>query len=190
LPAAVNFSDMTFVTVHGGSGANTYSVEGTGASNLTALFPGNGNNVVNVEATNLGRRLAVNASLGDTVVNLTPTARRLADLRGDVDFNAAGGLDALRLHDPAHATRVTFTLADFSVWQALGIFVRFGGQLDELTVHSGSGVNTYSVTSPQVGSTILNTGNGNAVVNVEATLLDRRLTITGGAGGVTVNASP
>lgn len=191
LQAAVNFSAMTFVTVHGGNGINTYNVTGTGASNLTALFSGNGTgNVVNVEATNLGRRLAVNAGLGNLTVNLTPTTRRLADLRGDVDYNSAGGLNFLRLHDQANVTAVTYTLTDFQVRQSLGVVVRFTGQLDNLVLHGGSGVNTYTVSNLQAVQTILNQGDGNAVANIEANLLGTGVAINGGTGGVTVNASP
>jgi hypothetical protein len=189
---AVSFNNLiNTLTVNGGSGFNTYAINGTGASNLTTLNTGNVNDVVNITATSPSRPLTVREGFGIHSVNVSPTARDLDAIQGTVTVNGGAGTSSLTINDQAHAADSVYTLTASSVARA-GHTINFGSlPISFVTLNGGSGNTTYNVTGTGATSlTSLNTGNSPAVVNVEGTSASRALSVRHGGGLVTINVSP
>ncbi len=187
--ARVTSSGVDFVTVNGGSGANTYNVFGTDAG-LTTLNTGNGNDVVNATAT--GDPLTINGGTGGVAVNLSPTAHNLGSIGSDVAVNGgSAGLNSLTLNDQARTANLTYTLTGSSVFWSGAFAISFNNRINTLTVNGGSGANTYEIDGTGASTlTTLTTGNGNDVANITATSPSRPLAVREGAGTATVNVSP
>src|SRR5205807_4682487 len=75
LAATVHYQRIDDVILNGGSGNETYNVNGTESIFSTTLNTGNGNDIVNVDGTS--GALVVNLGGGTDSVNITPTARLL-----------------------------------------------------------------------------------------------------------------
>jgi len=89
---------VTSVEVRGGSGADTYTVVNTSvlSGGPTHLETGNGTNTVNIERTMGDLRLDL--GMGADSINVSPTARNLSNIQGDVAVNG-GGNDSLTIND-------------------------------------------------------------------------------------------
>jgi hypothetical protein len=188
----VNFGTaMNDVTVNGGSGANTYVVNATGALTRTTINTGNGNDAVNVAATT--RPLTINQGVGGGIINVSPSDHNLANILGAITANGGtAGLDVLNVNDQANAANTTYTLTATSVMRPRTGGVFYNNLLNNIAVDGGSGTNSYTVTGTgAVNATTLNTGDGvNDTIDVEAINNSRSLTVNEGAGGDAVNVSP
>jgi hypothetical protein len=185
---------MDLLTVNGGSGSNTYTVTATAGYQATTVNTGTGSDTVNVEATSAGRPLTINeqGTAADTV-NLSPTAKNLDNLQGDVTINGNGGGGKLYVHDEANAANAEWTMTAGSVQRTGSATVEFTW-LAVLTVCGGSGANTYDVIDTGASTlTTINGGNGDAgnggnVYNIDHTT--DPLTVNGGTGGETFIVTP
>ncbi len=192
---AVSFNNrIRTLTVNGGSGANTYEINGTGASTLTTLTTGNGNDVVNITATSSSRPLAIREGSGPATVNVSPAAHNLNAIQGAVMVNGGPGTDTLNINDQSHNISATYTLTDSSVARPGAATITYGSlPMNFVNVTVGGGHNTCNVTNTgALNLTTLNTdADADAVINVEATAPSRPLTIIeSGSGGGSVNVSP
>jgi hypothetical protein len=190
---------MNFVNVNVGGGHNTCNVTNTGALNLTTLNTvAAADAVINVEATAPSRALTIQENGGgEGSVNFSPTAHNLDAIQGTVTVNPVSGFANVVANDQAHTANTTYTQSGATLTRSGAATINYGPSpgLNVVTVNGGSGANTYNVTDTKATRlTTLTTGNGNDVVNVEATFVDingsHSLTINGGTGSVAVNLSP
>jgi hypothetical protein len=167
-PRAINFgTGITALTITGGSGNNTYTINGTPASQGTTLNTGGGVDTVNVRA--LSRPLTVNSDSGSgaDVIILGGTTNTLTPITGDVTLNAAP-TDALVLNDQGFTGARTFTITDTALdWG--GPTVTYAG-LGSITVNGGRGGNTFDVlaTSGTAAVSIIGNGSGDTLVGSSA----------------------
>jgi hypothetical protein len=168
--AAINYVLMTSVTLNGGTGSDTYNVNGTGGLNFTTLNTGSGPSVVNVIATTSGAPLTINEGVGTDTVNISPSAQDLDNIQGAVTVNGSIGLNFLTINDQNNGTAQTYTMTATSVARTGAATITFGNEMKFVTLSGSSGADTYSITGAGgLFSTTLNDGVGNNTVNVQAT---------------------
>ncbi len=175
--AAVTYAGATGLTLKGGSGADTFSVQGTAATTPVALNTGAGSNTVTVA----GQTQSLDATAGSLTVN------------------AGAGPAALVVDDQATTGARTWTLTQGNLTatgaagtNGAGAHIAFS-KLASVTVNGGSGGNTFNVQGTDAGTAFaLNTGAGNDTVNVGDTRNTFEeflgtLTVKGQAGSDTLN---
>ena len=176
-PATISFigSDLSSLTVKGGTSVNTFTVNATPTATITALYTGAttnpAGNTVFVKATDTAG-IDIHDQAYDTVTIGDSTG--LQNIKGPISVTNTSAKTALTLDDSPDTlsqtiavspTQVTFTTPAFPVSFT-------AGQLSSLTIKGGSGGNTFNVNgTPGTGSTTLNTGTGTGgnTVNVFAT---------------------
>jgi hypothetical protein len=173
--------EIRAITVFGGSGSNTFTINGAGLVNMpTTLSPGAGNDTVSVQATFASGPLTLNAGTGSNTVNLGNSLNRLDDLRGPLTVNGQAGTTRLNVNDQGTAAARTYTVTPTTVaWG--GPTVSYTG-LGSLTVNGGAGGNTLTVVNTAPGTTT--TINGGAGVNtffVKATAAGSTTNLNGSA---------
>ncbi len=181
--ALINYnSGINFVNINGGSGNNTYNVNGTEEIYATAINTGNGVDTVNVRATgdggfSAGGPLTVTTTGSGSNRNTVNVgnAGSLAGITSAVTFNNTPSYDHLVLDDSSDATNravhvTANSITGFSTgsinWTSPGGISSF----DSIVIKGGTGTNTYTVNAPQayIGTT-LDTGSGADTINVQAT---------------------
>jgi hypothetical protein len=180
-PTSSATGGVTGLYVYGGSGGNTFNVTGTSNfSDITLLGTGTGtgNDTVNVENTS-GTLLVYNKGGQDSVYvgsNGSALGGTVQGINGGVLVLGPGGTN-LTVDDSGDTTARTATLSDGSItglapstigWVPTSIAT---GGVTGLNVSGGSGGNTFTVTGTSNFSTdtVLSTGTGNDMVNVENT---------------------
>jgi acrosin len=177
-PADITYSDLTMLTVNGGSGGNTFTVQSTPAA--TILHTGTGNDTTSVEAT--ANLLNIVNDGGMDNVTIGTASAGLQDITGPMGVISMGTGINLTLDDTADMTARTVTIQATRISGLAPVDINFL-HLTMFTVDAGSGGNTFTILNvPAV--TILNTGTGNDTTNVEAAAF--ALTIHGQAGSDTV----
>jgi acrosin len=160
-PAAIAYSNLSALTVDGGTGGNTFTISGTPAP--TTLNTGTGNDIVTVQATS--QTLAVNGQNGSDTVTIG-NAHSVQGINGAVTVTNAAGATALTVDDSADGTARTATLGASSLTGLAPAAITYAN-LSGLTVDGGSGGNTFTITGTPAATT-LNTGTGNDTVTVQA----------------------
>jgi hypothetical protein len=201
-------------TVTGNAGSDTFNVQST--SSDTTLNTGAGDDTVNVFASG-NAPLNIHGQSGTDTVTLggsTVVPLGMQGLHGTINIDNAAGSTNLVLDDSQDTTARTATLSnDGTNGQVTGVspatihYVNSG--TDSLTVHGGSGGNTFTVNGTLVNAGVPNTpttldkGSGpNNTVNVTATTAGTVLNLTGSgtpdtvklgaglAGTVNINEAP
>jgi len=198
-PATINYTDadISSLTVNGGSGGNTFTVNGTLVnpsfpSTLTTLNTGISNDVVQVSATGAST-LDIQGQAGTDTVTLggsTSAPLGMQGLNGTISVDNTAGSTALTLDDSQDTTGQTALLTDGAVTGLSPAVINYtDAGISSLTVNGGSGANTFTVdgtlVNPSFPSTLttLNkgTGTGNEV-DVTATNAGSKLAIHGQGG--------
>ena len=185
--------DLSSLTVNGGSGGNTFTVDATSAFYPTTLNTGLGDDTTNVFASG-DNTLNIHGQGGqDTVTLGADPVAGMQNLFGTINVDNDLGFTDLILDDSADTTGQTALLFnDGTNGQVTGLspatinYVDSG--ISSLTVFGGSGGNTFTVDgtisniflSPVV--TTLNTGFGDDTTFVEATAADGPLDVHGQSG--------
>jgi acrosin len=181
--AAVGYtgSQLSGLTINGGSGGNVLTV--TGTSTATTLNSGTGNDRVAVWATT--QPLILNGQTGsDSVV--VGNAGSVQAVAGSVTVGNAGGSTALTVDDSADSSASTPTIGSDALTGLLpaGAAINYtGSQLSALVVNGGTGGNTITVTGTPAPTTV-NSGTGSDQVLVQGTT--QPLTVNGQGGSDTV----
>jgi hypothetical protein len=192
--------DLFSLTVNGGSGGNTFTVNNTSAFYVTTLNTGTGNDTTTVSDTG-DNALNIHGQAGlDTVTLGSDPALGMQGLAGTINVDNLLGFTALTLDDSQDTTGQTALLFnDGTNGQVTGLSPATINYVDNdvssLTVNGGSGGNTFTVdgtidnpfSAPAL--TTLNTGVGDDSTFVEATNAIGPLTINGQAGQDTVSIS-
>jgi hypothetical protein len=186
-------------TVTGNVGADTFNVQST--SSNTTLNTGAGDDTVNVFASGTAV-LDIHGQSGTDTVTLggsTSAPLGMQGLHGTINVDNASGSTDLVLDDSQDTTARSATLANDGTNGQVTVlspatinYVNAG--TDSLTVHGGSGGNTFDVNGTLVNAAVPNTlttldkGSGpNNTVNVTATSAGSALDLTGSGSPDTVN---
>jgi hypothetical protein len=187
----INTNDrMSNVTLSGGSGANTYNVNSTGAITVTTVNTGTGNDNVNVESA--ARPLTVNVQgTGTNVIHMSPVGQNLDNIVAVVHVNGSGGNTTLSVDDQKKTTQRLFGIGANVVAYSGGVAIAFSNMAN-VVVNGGSGNNTYTVTGTATSNrTTVNTGTGTDTVNVEAVNQFASVNINeAGSANISVNVCP
>ncbi len=190
-------SDLSDMTVNGGSGGNTFIVNNTSGNYPTTLNTGAGADTTNVFATG-DFTLNINGQNGTDTVTLggsTAAPLGMQGLTGTINVGNAVGLTNLVLDDSQDTAGQTALLFNDGTNGAVtGLspatinYSDGDGGISSLTVNGGSGGNTFTVdgtlNNPGVipAITDLFTGSGDDTTFVEATNANGPLNIHGQGG--------
>ncbi|MGP0062328.1 MAG: beta strand repeat-containing protein [Isosphaeraceae bacterium] len=188
-------TNVTSLTVKGGSGANTFNVNNTNAHGPTTLDTGTGADTVDAFASSAAT-LTINGQAGtDTVTLGALTGVGMDNLMGNVTVTNAAGTTALTLDDsqdmgiPGETVTLTNNgTTGTEQGQSPGTVTYTNSELSSLTVDNGTGGYSVTVTGiPPAVPTLINTGSGNDLVTVVGSGLvsgtnSSDFTINGGAG--------
>lgn len=184
-PASINYRlyDTTTVTVDGGSGGNTFDVNGGNSLYETYLNTGSGNDTVNVTATNAislggGGGLRIDGQAGHD--NVTIGDSTLSAIAGAVDVVNTSGSTALTVADYGDSTGHTVALGDGQLTGLAPAAIDWtptatgSDGVTSLKISGGSGGNTWNIANTSdfgAGATTLQSGNAGSYnyVNVAAT---------------------
>ncbi len=194
LMARITYSSLAQLTLNGGGGGNTITVQGTARNTDTYLNSGSGADAIYVRATGPGALTAVAAESSDDVIEVGNAAHGLDDLAGNLDVEGGSGTDALTLHDEMTGAGQTFSITAGGVYRADGRRV-FYGTVESLKLNGGAFGNTVTVKATASGTaTQVNAGAGDDTVNLgsDANTLDdiaAPLIVVGGTGTDALNVN-
>jgi hypothetical protein len=147
VPSALNSP----LTLNGGSGGNTFAVTSTTGYAATDLFAGTGNNTVDVDETG-DNTLAIDGQGGTDTVTLGGVSLvGMQSLQGSISVaNTSPGSTALFLDDSGDSLGQTARLANTgpsgSVTGLAPAQITYtSADISSMTVHGGSGGNTFTV---------------------------------------------
>ena len=147
-PATIDYgSNVTSLTINGGSAANTYNVQGTLAGAATTL----------------------NTGAGDDAINVENAAAMLDDIQGALTVNGQGGIDTLVVNDSGQTTGMAYTLTGSTLTRTGMAGVTFGG-VSSLILDLGSGNDTVTASAiPAFPATVNGGGGSDTLVGPNAT---------------------
>lgn len=201
--AATNYNpdDIGSLTIYAGSGGNTFTVNNTTGFASTTLNTGTGTDTVNVLATG-NNTLNLHGQGGADTVTLGANAAPplgMQGLNGTISVNNSLGFTTLVLDDALDVTaRTPLLFNDGTTGQITGLApatINYSNtDTGSLTVHGGSGGNTFTVNGTLANNFVPNTpttldkGSGASnTVNVWATNAGSALDLTGTGAPDTVN---
>jgi hypothetical protein len=137
-----------------------------------------GNDTVNIERSIVP--VTVNLGAGTDTINVSPIARNLNTIQGNLTLNGGDGVDTLNVFDNNNSFNETYTLNASNVGRSFSALISYGSLFNFVNINGGTGNDTYNVNGTEPGyATTLDTGPGNDTVNVRATL----------GSGITVNTT-
>ncbi len=197
------------VNLHGGTGANTLTVDDqndasndtytlavgsiarTGAAAISYSGTGsvtvNGSNTAaityNINSTAAGTPLTLNGGSGANAFNLAPSSQNLNNLAGAVTINA-GSASAVNLYDQLNAAAATYTVTSTNVSRSGFGGLTYAG-VGKVVLNGGSAADTYNINSTAAGTPVtLNGGSGANIFNL--TPVSENLSNL--AGAISINA--
>jgi len=191
---------VTSLTVLGGSGGNTFTVQSTSSFAPVTLSSGMGSDTVNVQSTSSFLTLINSGGQDtDTLGSLAPSlGGTLQNITGPVSVTnaAASGSTALILDDSADGTSRSVTITDLQVIGLAPVPVSYAsgiGTVNSLAIYGGYGGNVFNVQSTSsVTPVTVHAGVGGDIVSVGniANQLDSiqgSVSVTGQSGNATLN---
>jgi hypothetical protein len=201
-PSAFNLSNVqSLVTVNGRTSSDTLSVYdyddtrspvtyaltttavtwgGVGVINYNnlggvALYAGGA--TVNVESTPANVPVTIDLGSGTQVVNISPTARNLGSIQGNVTVIGGVGYDTLNVDDQANSSAVTYTLNvgpsfnGSSVTRPGSAAIIYNthlscGPIAGVVLNGGSGNDTYLVSGTPITPETINAGSGSNTLDL------------------------
>jgi hypothetical protein len=126
-----------------------------------------GTDTVNVERTLPGAPLTISEGSSKVTVNISPVARFLDNIQGNVTVHGGTGVDTLNINDQNDSFNDTYSVTDSSVTRNASAAITYDTQ-HALSLNSGSGAETVNVLRTAVGATtnLVSTGSGLTTVNV------------------------
>ena len=216
-PASASLGNVQgAVTLHGGTGTNTLTVDDqndssndtytlavgsiarTGAATISYSGIGsvtvNGSSTAaityNINSTAAATPLTLNGGSGANVFNLTPTSENLNNLAGAIAINA-GSASTVNVDDQLNAAAATYTVTSTNVSRSGFGGLTYAG-VGKLILNGGSAADTYDINGTAAGTTTtINAGKGNTafVLTSASDLLSNiqgALTLHGGTGSNTL----
>jgi len=149
LAPPVYYDGFEALTIDGGSGNNTYSIEGTAAGTLTNVNASSGADTFLIHATALGSATSFNAGTGnDTFTFTDPT-----NVKGSATVHGDGDQDTLYLDNRETSDNWDFTVSSTAVTRN-GMATISYGTLEGISIESGSGVDSLTVLSTAYGTPV------------------------------------
>jgi hypothetical protein len=189
-PAVISYgtTNVSAVTVLGGSGSNTYTVANTASNGglgvLTTLVPGGGADMVIVRATT--GALIVNAGAGNNSITVGDAGSTLNGIREALTVNGLPGSNLLILNDQGNRANQIYTLATGTLTRAGLATITYAG-MQNLVLNSGQGANHINIQSPgALNATIINGGSGSNTIQLQSTAAGSTTTINGGSDTTTL----
>ena len=167
--AAITYGTVESLTLKGGSGGNTFRIQGTAASVATTALAGTGN---------------------DSFIVGGPTAS-LNGIQGPLALDGQAGTDTITLNDQGTTISETYTITSTIVSRGAATITY--ASVTALSLNGGTGGNTFDVQSTATGvSTTIAAGTMSDTFNVGSTAntldgIQGALSVKGTAGGGTVN---
>ena len=162
--ATISYASVDSVTLNGGSGNDTYNIQGTLSGTPVSVVGGPGNDAFNV----------------------SPSSQNLGTVGANLSINGGGGNDSLALDDQANTANSTYTLTPTTVTRAGMATITFS-EIENLTLNGGSGNDTDDVTGTAAGMKLtLLAGTGNDSFDVAATAASSSVSINGAGGNDTL----
>ena len=179
---------LTSLTVAGGSGGNTFTVNGTVRGITTTLRTGSGTNTANVLATFATGPLSLTAGGVDNV-NIGNTLDGVDDIQALVTVLNTQGCN-LTVNDAASVTDKTYTMdangIAFPQLTSPALVNYAGAHLLSLTLNGSLGSDRYNVlNTPAAVATTVNIGSGVDTTSVAGTGSNSQLTLNGSGGNRT-----
>jgi hypothetical protein len=189
-------SDLTSITLSGGSVSNTFVVSGvagpSGRALPVILNTGTGVDSTFVQGTGTGSTVAIHGQSGNDGVAIGNTGN-LQGILGPVGIDNAANFTNVVIDDSNDATaRAVMLTSDGTTDTISGIgpsnITAKASDLNGFTLDGGSGGNTVTLAGlGAVGAVTLNTGTGADTTNVQPTSSVGPLNINGQSGNDTVN---
>src|SRR5262249_52207553 len=145
-PAVINYSNLSSLTVDGGRGGNTFTVQNTPANvptNLNTRKRAANIDTVTVQATGSGSTLNINGQAGTDVVTIG-NAGSVQGILGAVNVSSTTGTIALTMDDSLDSTGRTVTISATQIIGLAPAAITYAN-LSSLTVDGGTGGNTFTV---------------------------------------------
>jgi hypothetical protein len=186
-PGTLHYSNVSVLSVSGGTGRNDYTVNGLDKQVSATIMIGDGDqDYVDVE----GNQGPVTIFLGQARdgVDISAVSRTLSAIQGTVTVHGGGAFGVLGIHDQVEAVPQTYTITASSVTRQGSAPINFDS-IDEVELDGDVRGGVYNVQDTPGGgtSTTLNLTAGSApsAVNVQKTTGD--LQINTGKAAATVN---
>ncbi len=154
-------NDLRSLTLSGGSGGNTFTINGTpshpGFLGAT-LNAGSQSDTIRVRATS--RPLTVNAGAGSDTIQVGSTANKLDGIQGDLTIVGGAHSDTLTLNDTGNLTDHGYSITASAVYRGEMAAVSYSA-VESLAVNAGLGIDFVWVYSTAAGTaTALHGGGG------------------------------
>jgi hypothetical protein len=148
--AAVNYFNVTSLTVNGGSGNNTYNITGSPATGPATINTGNGVDSVNVRGA--AGRLFINSGSGGDTITLSNGAGTLGGI-GNVIVNDPSNSATLTVDDSGFAGSTTYTITAIQVTAAAWpSFLLVYNNLASLNLKGSSGADAFAIEGTAAGT--------------------------------------
>jgi autotransporter-associated beta strand protein len=161
---AINFysNDLKTLTINGGSGNNTYTIDGTPVLNSETLNAGSGFDTVNVHSTSAALNISESGYFG--TVNFGDASNRLDSIQGAVTLG--GGFPFVNVYDQGTSGSKTYTITGTGFSRS-GIASITTGLLNSFSLQSNNAGNTFNVqANPAHGAPGLNLTPGSGVNSI------------------------
>jgi hypothetical protein len=192
MASGISYGSLEALVIGLGSGDDTFTIASTllGTTNLNT---NGGADKVTVLTTS--SVTTVNTGAGNDTINVGDLVQKVNSIRALLSVNGGLGTDTLNVVNNADSTANTGTMTSTQL-TGLGMAsgINYGG-LEALLIGLGSGADTFSIASTQLGTTTnLNTGAGNDTINVgdlvkKVNSIGGLLTINGESGADTLNVA-
>jgi hypothetical protein len=205
-PAAINYADLSTLTVNGPSALSFYEINGTPASAVRAvttnLFPGAGGDVTLIESTSAGTTLNVDGGGGSDQVSINGNSDGVQGIEGSISVQNPTGSLILGISDGGDGTGRTATLTASRITGLAPAAISWDpGSLASLSIEGPAGPSTFTITgTPSSAARAISTtltdagadqvfvqtisGTGGAGLTIEPSVFGTGITLGNATSGV------
>lgn len=143
-----------------------------------------GNDQIRVLRTTPGVETEIYAGNDNDLVQISPFAKNLSNIRGDLYLNPGSGSDTLEVYDSLNSGGASLTLTGNTLTRAGMGEITYAAGFTDMQLYLGAGAPTLNVADSNYYPTMIHTGTSGASVNVQGTT--GPLTIAGQGGHDTI----
>jgi hypothetical protein len=172
-------TDTVAINDQNAPGISAYNVTASSVTDSNAVIQyvnvksvllngGTASDVYNIESTASGTALTVQGGSGKDTFNISPAAKNLDHIQGNVSVEDKVGASVLNISDSSNSKAVTYSVTSTTV------------------TRTGAATITYS----SVSNLSLNGGTGSDIYNIESTPSSTAVSVKGASGKDTFNVDP